>query len=68
MKGLGTYWIIGCLLCGASIGLHETRCPADAIPSAMEFLVGVAVWPLGISWAMMNSKLRACERVPNITQ
>lgn len=62
MKGIFIYWMTGCVLLGVGAGLHETRCPNDKYPSAVEFAVGIAVWPAGVFWAITNLRLPACER------
>jgi hypothetical protein len=40
------------LLVGATIADKAQRCPSDNLPSALELLTLVAVWPIGIGAAI----------------
>lgn len=58
------YWLIGCVLVGAGLGLHESRCPNDPFPHDGRIVASVAVWPAGIVWGVVNSRLPACKVLP----
>jgi hypothetical protein len=61
LKGAAAYWVVGCLLAGAAMGAHESRCPNDPDPSVSSYLASIATWPAGITWAMINPKLSPCK-------
>lgn len=61
MKLFAIYWIVGCLLIGASLGSYETRCPKDPLPEASTVLAGIVAWPTGFAWAMVNSTPSPCK-------
>ena len=64
MKVFFIYWMIGCILVGAGIGLHEKRCPMDDYPSTDSVFGAVATWPLGMVWAIVSPSLSPCKRLP----
>lgn len=61
MKLFAIYWIVGCLIVGASLGLYEIRCPKDPAFEVATVIAGIATWPAGFTWAMANSKPSACK-------
>lgn len=55
MKRLAIYWVIGCVLIGLGAGLHDKRCPNEQKAAAQELFFAIAIWPVGLVWAMSKS-------------
>ena len=67
MGKLLVYWIVGCMMVGGAIANHLKICPNDPMPSTMEVLGSVAVWPVPMFGAifMIISGRAARMNVPN---
>lgn len=62
MKGIKTYWLIGCVLIGLGVGLRARRCPNEEWPRSHTQVAMVAIWPVGvIAAALSPDKEIACE-------
>jgi hypothetical protein len=57
MKPFLIWWAIGCLVTGLVVGMEKARCPNDTVPTAVELLTGVAIFP-----ALMISALFILDR------
>lgn len=62
-KGLGVYWIIGCVLLGMAQGWRWQKCPHENTKPA-EALTFVATWPAiigGLMTAPRDIESEACK-------